>query len=288
MDKFYVYVLLDPRSGILTPFYVGKGSGGRVNRHHKPSAYAASGSLNRLTKATMRKIVESGNEVISYVVRGSLSEDEAFRLEVSLISRFGRKIARSGILTNYDAGGKGGGAGRILSQTTKDKMAVFQTNRAKSGIINRHSDEHKAKMRYTNPGSEKRKRGIVVIDYDGIVVDYHDSLTELAHKLDMLIGNCRDLVVKDGSMPRGKYFYRYHDSTDITDDGLIDAKRLIARRADLSASKKVYQLGDGGNAIAVFENVKEAVSAVPQANASGIYKALKTNKKHNGYYWQHK
>lgn len=96
MNKYYVYLLIDPRTN--TPFYVGKGSGYRATVHLRESR---KGTENPWKHSKIQKIRSEGLEpVIEYVAR-DLPENEAYDLEASLIQKYGRaKIDEGGILTN--------------------------------------------------------------------------------------------------------------------------------------------------------------------------------------------
>lgn len=75
---YYVYCLVDPRDNKV--FYVGKGKGDRAFAHiHNATAEPDESAKNQ-------RINEIGAEnVIHYIVRHDLSEQEAFRLESTLI-----------------------------------------------------------------------------------------------------------------------------------------------------------------------------------------------------------
>jgi len=76
--KYYVYILFDPRDN--KPFYVGKGKNNRVFDHLN----CALEDADTLT-AKYDKIREIGKAVKHIIVRHSLTEDEAFKIEATLI-----------------------------------------------------------------------------------------------------------------------------------------------------------------------------------------------------------
>lgn len=89
---YYVYELIDPRTGI--PFYVGKGKKNRAYSHLR-EAISSSKSSSKLLQ--IREIISSGTTYEVRVVGDHFSESEACDLEVSLIKQYGRR--------NYDDGG---------------------------------------------------------------------------------------------------------------------------------------------------------------------------------------
>jgi hypothetical protein len=132
MNIYYVYMYLDPSRNDL-PFYVGEGKGRRDKSHLKnPDGRKNLPFYNRLAK--MKRL-----NIIPTVVRiaESLSQDEAFDLEVSLIAKYKRKH-EGGPLLNITAGGRG------FSNPTP-----VQSNGIKRAAWNRgipHSAETKAKL----------------------------------------------------------------------------------------------------------------------------------------------
>jgi hypothetical protein len=76
--KSYVYILLDSRDN--KPFYVGKGKNNRVFDHLN---YALTDT--DISTAKYDKIREVGQTVKHVIVRHGLTDDEAFKIEASLI-----------------------------------------------------------------------------------------------------------------------------------------------------------------------------------------------------------
>lgn len=81
IDGFYVYLLIDPRCGAI--FYVGKGSGRRVNAHVKMARNGVVDNAQKYKRIT--EIHGCGMEVVECVFSGGLSEADAFSLERELI-----------------------------------------------------------------------------------------------------------------------------------------------------------------------------------------------------------
>jgi hypothetical protein len=102
--KFYVYIYRDPRPGKRRqPFYVGKGHGNRLNFHLYPSASKS----NRLLKHLIAKIHRAGLTPIRKLVRRFVNEANAFKFEIALIAKYGRRDLGTGTLCNLTNGGEG-------------------------------------------------------------------------------------------------------------------------------------------------------------------------------------
>lgn len=106
MGKSYVYIFLDPRKeGIwyykdivffYQPFYVGEGKYNRIKNHFTPKQLNKNSYKNNIIKG----IISEGFDVIKQIIYKDLLKEEALLLEQDIISTFGRKYNKSGILTN--------------------------------------------------------------------------------------------------------------------------------------------------------------------------------------------
>lgn len=111
-NKYYVYALLNPLkpaninylgySFDYEVFYIGKGSGNRVNFH-----FYENRDNNFLKNNIINKIKISGNNVIVEKLEMNLSEKESFDLEIKLINNIGKRIDSKGTLSNMTDGGEG-------------------------------------------------------------------------------------------------------------------------------------------------------------------------------------
>jgi len=118
MDKYYVYIYLDPRKPRVyqygsyefkcEPFYIGKGSRNRWKDNRR----------NKYFKNKLNKIKKSGLEPIIIKFRENLDEKNSFILELELINLIGRKDLRRGPLINFTDGGEGV-SGRICLEETR-------------------------------------------------------------------------------------------------------------------------------------------------------------------------
>lgn len=95
MKNYYVYQLVDPRTG--KPFYIGKGKGNRISAHEWE---ARRGSCHPKC-IQIREIEEAGLSVERVIVREFASEDAAYKYEAKLIKNIGRAN-----LTNCADGGR--------------------------------------------------------------------------------------------------------------------------------------------------------------------------------------
>ena len=80
---YYVYALLDPRTGL--PFYVGKGKGRRVLDHFSE---VAESRKREMIKALDRERLEPGIDILAHALP---DEESAFRIEAAVIDAFGLK-----------------------------------------------------------------------------------------------------------------------------------------------------------------------------------------------------
>lgn len=83
MNSYYVYQLIDPRSG--SPFYIGKGARKRAWSHLE----FKSGCDNPHKDRIIKKIRSQGLEPVIDYIHQDLTEDEAYDLEEELIETIG-------------------------------------------------------------------------------------------------------------------------------------------------------------------------------------------------------
>lgn len=115
--RYYVYVLV--RSTTNKPFYVGKGSGRRINEHEREA-----GTDCRCRKChTIRKVWRQGGQVVRYIMLETNDEQEALDYEIELIALYGRKN-----LCNLTDGGDGV-RGAVVSDELRAKRSANQKAR---------------------------------------------------------------------------------------------------------------------------------------------------------------
>lgn len=125
---FYTYAYLREDG---TPYYIGKGSGGRLTSRHKRKG------------AGVR--VPSEDRIL--VLKDGLTEQQALAHEVYLISVLGRKDLGTGILRNLTDGGEGV-SGMKHSAETKERIRQITT-----GV--KQSEETVAKRVAKNRGQKR-------------------------------------------------------------------------------------------------------------------------------------
>lgn len=128
MKKYYVYCFLDPRKPgefkykdiffDYEPFYIGKGSGDRINAHFYPSNLKNRNYKNNKIK----NLLKEGIKPIIRILDDNLNEEEAYKIENKLVSNIGRNNMKMGPLCNLTEGGKG-----VLNyQNVKSRKKVYQ------------------------------------------------------------------------------------------------------------------------------------------------------------------
>ena len=121
---YYTYAYL---RGDMTPYYIGKGKSRRCHQKH-----------NGFYPPPKERIL---------LLKQNLTEDEAFRHEVYMISIFGRKDLGTGILHNKTDGGRGC-SHKIM--TKQDRH-----NRSKGRLGEPLSESHKRRISEANRGTPK-------------------------------------------------------------------------------------------------------------------------------------
>lgn len=176
-NHFYVYAYLDPRKSqdvdkhclSFVPLYIGKGTRDRLMGHMaelnwymktKPSFQELRDKRSNLLKLNkLRRLVEDGLPPIIVKIYENLSDDDAYELEVELISFYGRSID-GGVLTNLTLGGDGrrdvlsAGPfnpfyGKTHTEEFKQKMSVLH----KGKVI---SDAQRSAISLASKGHHKR------------------------------------------------------------------------------------------------------------------------------------
>ena len=130
MNDFYTYAYLRKDK---TPYYIGKGTG------------------NRIYRTTRRRVKPPKNKSRIIFLKKNLTEEDAFRHEIYMITVFGRKDLGTGILRNETNGGEGA-SGVVKSDETRKKLS--ETHKGKT-----HSEETKRKLSELKKGKNNPNYG---------------------------------------------------------------------------------------------------------------------------------
>ena len=145
--EYYTYAYLREDR---TPYYIGKGTRGRIY-------------------STWRRNNPPKDKSRIIFLKQNLTEEEAFRHEIYMISILGRKDLGTGILRNRTDGGEGS-SGAVISEETRRKISEAGKRRTLSEEHKRklseakkgktHSEESKRKMSeaHKNPSEESKRK----------------------------------------------------------------------------------------------------------------------------------
>jgi len=137
MNSFYTYAYLREDG---TPYYIGKGKGNRAYSKHR----------KHIKIPTKDKIL---------ILKNNLTEEDAFKHEIYMISIFGRKDLGNGILINLSNGGDGV-SGYKHTEKTKYKMKIKALNRPSVSKETKEKISKTLKGRKKLPLSEEQKKKI--------------------------------------------------------------------------------------------------------------------------------
>lgn len=130
----YVYQYID--SITHQPFYIGKGTGSRKDVHLNEAKKALEGKLRGRHSYCVNKIISLLLQGITpkiEIIQDDLSHNEAFKLEETLVRKYGRKnLDEGGILTNRAVGGLGSSG---FKQTPEMIAAIIERNKASKGKL---------------------------------------------------------------------------------------------------------------------------------------------------------
>lgn len=177
--KNYVYCLVDPRDNKI--FYIGKGKGNRVFDHVKGAVQNENEENLKMT--TIREIQNAGKEVLHYIIRhGIEDENDAFLVESVLIDLLTYdKFNTESVLTNIQAGHHQWNEGiksigdinalydcAPLVPDENDKLILININ--KSYDLKERENIYEATRKYWRlDGYKARKADYVLATYRGVV-----------------------------------------------------------------------------------------------------------------------
>jgi hypothetical protein len=137
---YYVYIYLDPRKvGTFTygqytfdhePFYVGKGKEDRLQKHLIFCNLRNDKNKHKVNKILKIKQETNQNPIIIKYKDNMLVEQDAFDLEIDMITKIGRADLHKGPLTNLTDGGEGtSGHTQIVSEKRKKLIRKLMMGR---------------------------------------------------------------------------------------------------------------------------------------------------------------
>jgi Mor family transcriptional regulator len=149
IDFYYVYELRRPSNGVI--FYVGAGSGDRIDAHER-DAKNNNVKMNKMVKGI---ILKEGGTIIKEKVAENLSFEQAYVLETKLIARYGRKCKGTGPLANIMPGGYAASPEQIAKFKSRKRAPFSEETRRKISESHKgmtYGEETRAKIRASRVG----------------------------------------------------------------------------------------------------------------------------------------
>lgn len=293
--KYYVYELIDPR--INKPFYIGKGSGDRRNAHFKEARLPTYKQFNKLKCWVIDDIRKSGCEPTTNIVKKDLQEHQAYQLEIKLISKHGKLVDGTGILTNIRDGGEGGsGQGKSVKCYSKMGDLLFEYGSLEEAAI--ANSMHKSticaalnkrtrtaggyRWSYENESVrdldvDKTVSPVTQYDLGGNKVKDHSSLMEAADEINVTYTSIVACCIGE-HQTSGGFRWSYQGVQ------LFPLKRSI----DFYKTKNYKAIDMITNkTVGVFTSIKNACNET-NANPSGIVDCCAGRKNSSGgLYWEY-
>lgn len=309
--NFYVYIFLDPRKPgkfeydgldicfLYEPFYVGKGTRGRMNAHLSPlNLKKTDYKSNKL-----RKIISSGFNPIKYKLYENISNDTAIQIEIDIVSKIGRFDKNKGPLLNMTDAGEGmsGNISKLRKRITQTKLdgtiiihesiiacAVYNNmaqehvirickgirSGKKSGMFFRYTDNTKyyAKNDYLLTRDDPRKKKIYQLDIYGNIIKEYKSAADAAKVFNTKPGNINHSCKSINTISNG-FKWSYVNNYN---------------KLNYNVSETISQYSICGLHIKDWIDVPNIIKELG-GNRVSIYHCLKgRNKTSLGYIWKYK
>jgi hypothetical protein len=297
MNKYYVYCLLDPGkpgefnyneiSFDYEPFYIGKGTGKRINAHFYPSSL----KLKSYKNNKIKKILESNLKPIIKIIYENINEELAYEIENRLISNIGRHNINNGPLCNLTDGGKGALNAKNIEKYKKvckfslcgefldeydsitqaseiNNLFIENISRCCLGKANTHGGFFWSFKKENNYFiKDRRNKEIHQFDLDGNLINKYASITEAALNTGIIHSHislcCNGVLLKIK-----KTYFRYCDNIFP-----LKSKKLTNRPILKIESDNIIE----------FESLKKA-SEVLNISTKNIIERCKKSKYYDNLY----
>lgn len=216
---YYVYELWNPITNL--PFYVGKGTGNRAEKHVK-YLDERDGSL----KANIiRKILAEGKEPEIRKVLHTEDKDTAYEEEKRLIALYGRRCNSTGILANIMPGGEGGDTVRGVHPNKVSARYLKKTN----------TDQHK---------TDDEKKATAAKRSASMKENWKTTRT------DRMVGIVQGIAKRDRDAHAAAVSAGWKNRTDGEKEKLSTKRRLLRKKQWEDPAKKVALL-KGSEAVSI-------------------------------------
>ncbi len=244
--KYYVYALVDPRDNRI--FYVGKGVGNRVYQHTQAAIEEDSQSLKL---STIRDIKNRGLEVMYYIIRHNLTEQEAYLVESSIIDLLTYPaFNKEHILTNIVSGHHQWNEGI----KTDDEINILYD----CPKIEPNPDDRLLLVSLNRTYKQSKASGVYCrANYYESARKYWAISAEKANKIDYILGVYKGVV-------RIVIEVKSHSICEIAEDGTVFNKARFVFEGDiiedspyLNKDVTDYPFGSGGAITYIPRNNRE-------------------------------
>jgi hypothetical protein len=150
--EHYVYALRV--SYARQPFYIGKGKHRRCYAHFTNQSLAVKCLKNNI----IQKAWDAGRHIFIEIIRDELTHEQAVKLEMKLIKKYGRRDLGTGCLANHTDGGDGI-TNAVRSAKTRARIALAMKRRFISEET-RQRMSAASRARKRKPHSEETRRRI--------------------------------------------------------------------------------------------------------------------------------